>query len=370
MLDRTNERSDQPPQPPQRSRAPADFQEHLARLEAAGLLVRIDREVNKDTELHPLVRWQFQGGLDEDERRAFLFTNVVGADGRRYDMPVAVGALSASAQIYAIGMGRPVEDIGTAWNEAIAHPVPPVMVDVAAVPGGGDHRRRSARRRAAGLARLPVPVSTPGFDAAPYLTATLCITSDPDTGVRNMGTYRAALKATDRLGVRMASRIGGAGGYLHWQKYRDRERADAVRDRHWLRAGRGVHRPAETRASTRTRWPSRAALAGAPIRTAKCGDDRSGGAGRCRDRDRRADRLRTAGAGRAVRREPRLRRARRLQHVDAGDRDHAQARAGVRLDHQPGDAERIEHDQEGRLRADVPGASARSTVASRASGAW
>jgi UbiD family decarboxylase len=68
----------------------------------------------------------------------------------------------------------------------------------------------------------PVPVSTPGFDAVPYLTATLCITKDPDTGVRNMGTYRAQLKATDRLGVRMAARIGGAGGYLHWQKYRAR----------------------------------------------------------------------------------------------------------------------------------------------------
>ena len=35
-----------------------------------------------------------------------------------------------------------------------------------------------------------------------------------------MGTYRAALKAKDRLGVRMASRLGGAGGYLHWQKYK------------------------------------------------------------------------------------------------------------------------------------------------------
>src|SRR5207237_682337 len=71
-----------------------------------------------------------------------------------------------------------------------------------------------------GLKRLPVPISTPGFDAAPYLTATLCITRDPESGVQNMGTYRAALKATDRLGVRMASRIGGAGGYVHWQKYR------------------------------------------------------------------------------------------------------------------------------------------------------
>jgi len=38
---------------------PFDFQEHLAALEAHGLLVRVDRAINKDTELHPLVRWQF-----------------------------------------------------------------------------------------------------------------------------------------------------------------------------------------------------------------------------------------------------------------------------------------------------------------------
>ena len=76
------------------------------------------------------------------------------------------------------------------------------------------------RKPDGGLKLLPVPISTPGFDAAPYLTATLCITRDPETGVRNMGTYRAQLKATDRLGVRMAARPGGAGGYLHWQKYR------------------------------------------------------------------------------------------------------------------------------------------------------
>ena len=67
-----------------------------------------------------------------------------------------------------------------------------------------------------------MPVSTPGYDAAPYLVATLVITRDPDTGVRNMGTYRGALKASDRLGVRMATRVGGAGGYLHWQKYQAR----------------------------------------------------------------------------------------------------------------------------------------------------
>ncbi len=203
----------------QSSGPPLDFQEHLARLEAAGLLTRVDRPINKDTELHPLVRWQFQGGLREAERRAFLFTHVTDGQGRHYDAPVAIGALAASAEIYAIGMGRPVEQIGAAWMAAIANPIAPVAVTAAPcqeVVIKGD----ALRQPDGGLKLLPVPISTPGYDAAPYLTATLCITRDPETGVRNMGTYRAGLKATDRLGVRMAARPGGAGGYLHWQKYR------------------------------------------------------------------------------------------------------------------------------------------------------
>src|SRR5262252_2763126 len=204
---------------PQAGGPPLDFQEHLAALEAKGLLVRIDRPINKDTELHPLVRWQFQGGLPEDQRRAFLFTNVVDSHGRHYDIPVVVGALAASERIYALGMGRPEEEIERAWTSAVENPIAPEMVQSppcqeVVIKG------EALRGESNGLAALPVPISTPGFDAAPYLTATLCITHDPDTGVRNMGTYRGQLKASDRLGVRMASRIGGAGGYLHWQKYR------------------------------------------------------------------------------------------------------------------------------------------------------
>jgi 4-hydroxy-3-polyprenylbenzoate decarboxylase len=199
-----------------------DFQEHLADLEAAGLVERIDTPVDKDTELHPLVRWQFVGGVPEDKRKAFVFTNVTDAKGRKYDIPVVVGALSASPEIYAFGMGRKVEEIGEAWMQAINHPIPPVRVTSApcqevVITGEG-------LKAPGGLNALPVPVSTPGFDSAPYLTATLCVTRDPETGVQNMGTYRAALKASDRLAVRMVAREAtGAGGFLHWQKYRARK---------------------------------------------------------------------------------------------------------------------------------------------------
>ena len=201
--------------------APLDMREHLERLEAKGLLTRIDEPVNKDTQLHPLVRWQFVGGLAETERRAFMFTNVFGADGRKFETPVVVGVFAANPEIYAVGMGASVENIGDVWNRGIAVPIEPVQVDnppcQEVVIKGEDLRKPGG-----GLASLPIPISSPGFDSAPYLTATLCVTKDPENGIRNMGTYRAGLKATDRLAVRMATRLTGAGGYAHWLKYKQR----------------------------------------------------------------------------------------------------------------------------------------------------
>src|SRR3970282_1774328 len=75
-----------------------------------------------------------------------------------------------------------------------------------------------------GLDSLPIPISTPGFDSAPTLTATNVVTKDPESGIHNHGTYRAGLKASDRLVVRMATRVGGAGGYRHYLK--DQQRGD------------------------------------------------------------------------------------------------------------------------------------------------
>jgi UbiD family decarboxylase len=209
------------PQGAQAKRGYADLHEHLAELEKRGLLLRIDRAIDKDAELHPLVRWQFVGGMDEAERKAFLFTHITDGRGRKYDIPVVVGAIAANRAIYSVGMGAPVEKIQAKWDDAIAHPVPPRVVDSApcheVVLQGAELVGEGK-----GLDRLPIPISTPGFDSAPTLTATNVVTRDPETGVQNMGTYRAALKATDRLVVRMATRVGGAGGYLHYVKHQKR----------------------------------------------------------------------------------------------------------------------------------------------------
>ena len=158
--------------------APVDLQDHLQRLEKLDLLQKINREIDKNSELHPLARWQFQGGIPAEERKAFLFNNVRDASGKIFDMPVVVGALAANPEIYAAGLGVAVEEIGDVWNRAMDNPIQPVAVDDApcqeVVMTGDDLTRPGG-----GLASLPVPVSTPGFDAAPYLTATLVVTKDP-----------------------------------------------------------------------------------------------------------------------------------------------------------------------------------------------
>jgi 4-hydroxy-3-polyprenylbenzoate decarboxylase len=206
---------------PNNNRKYPDLHDHIAALKKAGLLLTIDRAIDKDAEMHPLVRWQYVGGIEHEERKAFLFTNVVDGRGRKFKFPVVVGALAANPAVYLTGMQCAAEDVQKRWDEAIAHPVPPRVVETAAcqeviIEG------EALQGEGSGLDSIPIPISTPGFDSAPTLTATNVITKDPDSGIQNHGTYRAALKASDRLVVRMATRSGGAGGYRHYQKHQQR----------------------------------------------------------------------------------------------------------------------------------------------------
>src|ERR1700728_4023688 len=133
-----------------------DLHAHIAELERPGLLIRVQRRINKDTEMHPLVRWQFRGGIPEAERKAFLFENVIDSAGRKYDIPVAVGILAANREIYSAGIGCKGEEKKKSWDQPEQHQPEPMLVDDPAcqeiVVEGADLNRPGN-----GVDALPIP---------------------------------------------------------------------------------------------------------------------------------------------------------------------------------------------------------------------
>jgi UbiD family decarboxylase len=205
---------------PENARSYPDLHEHVLALARENLLVVVDEPINKDTEMHPLVRWQYRGGIPEANRKAFLFTQPTDSKGRRYDIAVLVAGLAANRAVYRTGFGKPLEDIGAAWVNAIANPIPPRVVEKApcqeiVITGAELDKDGHA------LDGLPVPISTPGWDNAPYLSAGHYITKDPDSGVQNVGNYRGQLKAPKRLGMNPSVELR-AGIYAHWEKCKAR----------------------------------------------------------------------------------------------------------------------------------------------------
>jgi UbiD family decarboxylase len=190
-----------------------DVREYLKTLEQAGKLVRVKHPVDKDTELHPLVRLQYRG-LPESERKAFQFDNVRDVRGRTFDIPVAVACYAGSLDIYALGMKCAKEEVFDKWTQAQSHPVEPVEVSSGACQQRviiGDELKQQ------GLDLLPVPISTPGFDNGPYTTSSHFVTRNPETGQFNMGNYRGQIKAPDRIGC-YAGNFSGL--RAHWNKCR------------------------------------------------------------------------------------------------------------------------------------------------------
>jgi len=191
------------------------LEEHLKNLEEKGLLIRVKREINKDTELHPLVRWQYRGGIAEKDRKAFLFENVVDAKGKKYDMPVVVGALAANPEIYLTGLECKREDVNAVWEKALANRIDPVVVNKAAcqevVIKGKDLDKKGN-----GTDRFPVPISTPGFDNAPYSTCSHWFSKDIETGIQNIGNYRGQMKQRRKVGC-FPSGLG-QDIQVHWEK--------------------------------------------------------------------------------------------------------------------------------------------------------
>ena len=192
-----------------------DLREYIGELERRSLLHVVDEPICKDTGLMPLVRLQFRG-LPEQQRKAFWFRNVTDARQRRFDASVLVGALGSSRTIYAAALGVSADGIAAAWAKAHGNHLAPNPIASSAAPV----KQRMLRRPhlSDGVDSFPHVISTPGFDPAPFITAGVWVTRDPETGAYNLGIYRGMIKAPDRIGC--ATDVPTQHLAIHWDKAR------------------------------------------------------------------------------------------------------------------------------------------------------
>ena len=184
-------------------------------LEENGKLLRIPAPIVKETELMPFVKLQFRG-LPEEERRGFVFENVLSVTGRKYDASVAVACLAGSRQIYALGLGCEVNQINEKWAQAQMNPFKPVLVDSGPCQ---EEVHTGKELEEEGTAMIPVPVNTPGFTGLMRTTASHVITKDIETGVQNCGCYSGKFWDNTVMSLSMAATHHGA---IHWLKAKDK----------------------------------------------------------------------------------------------------------------------------------------------------
>ena len=193
-----------------------DLREFIAALEQHDQLYRIHKKINKDTELQPLVRWQFRG-LPESARKAFLFDNVSDGKDRKFNGSVLVGGLSGTEEIYCLGLKCKPDEVPDRWIYALDNPVAPIMVDHG--PAQEEVHMGDDLLAHGGINEFAVPISTPGFDNGPYITAGHWITKDPETGQRNVGNYRGLIKGPTKTGLMTGTPQDLS---LQWEKCRRR----------------------------------------------------------------------------------------------------------------------------------------------------
>jgi 4-hydroxy-3-polyprenylbenzoate decarboxylase len=192
-----------------------DLREYLGALEDAGKLRVIREEINKDTELHPLVRWQFRG-LEEAEWTGWLFERLTDLKGTKYDGKVAAAIIGANRDVYAMGLQCSANEINNRWVEAYRKPIDPCLIKSSEAPVKEVIHKGNSLLEHGGLYEFPIPMATNGWEALPRFTAVSWHTKDPETGTLNVGTYNGLLMGPLRTSCRcVVNQLA-----THWDKAR------------------------------------------------------------------------------------------------------------------------------------------------------
>src|SRR3990172_10383811 len=100
-----------------------DLREYLAVLEKRGLLCHVRTEVDKDWEIPAVCRRTFQK-IPESRRPALMFNHIKG-----HNIPLVIGILGGSRQIYATALETEVEKTLDKWESGTKNPLKPRFVE-------------------------------------------------------------------------------------------------------------------------------------------------------------------------------------------------------------------------------------------------
>lgn len=205
-----------------------DFLDHL---ESNGRLVRVSAPVSADLEITEIqTRLLAEGGP------AVLFENVVGADGRKYDMPVLANLFGTTERV-AWGMGREpheLREVGESlaflrqpeppggWREAMDM-LPMVKTVMAMKPKTTGHapcQEIVLQGDDIDLSTLPIQTCWPG-EPAPLITWPLVVTKGPGKkreDDHNLGIYRMQVTGRNTTLMRWLKHRGGAQHHARWKQ--------------------------------------------------------------------------------------------------------------------------------------------------------
>jgi UbiD family decarboxylase len=157
----------------------------VAKLEAAGRLLRVRREVDPKFELAAVVQ-----AIQRRENLPVLFEHVRGTR-----FPVISNVLGNYA-IIADLLGVPQAEVARRWAALAAAGAGPAASDAPAEPAPPLAPIR--------LTELPC-ITYAEKDAGPYLTASVIVARDPETGIANLSYHRMQIVGDDELRCRLST---------------------------------------------------------------------------------------------------------------------------------------------------------------------
>jgi len=158
-----------------------DFRQFLDVLRKEGELIQIDRAMHLDSDVPKALKQTYSR-----QGPAFLFTN----NGTEYPL---VGGIYATRSKALLAFEATEETIFQKFLSGLDHPIAPVMFS-----GKAPCQEVVLTGDAIDIRRFPIPTYSPK-DGGPYITPSIVVSKDPETGVPDIGHYRFQVVAKDRL---------------------------------------------------------------------------------------------------------------------------------------------------------------------------